>query len=158
MNESEFKFLGYRISEIKCNIDDSYDVRNREFSQSINVEKLFSNENDKLVNITLDILIKSEDETFNFFVSIKGNFLANENVPQDLFDRLASNNAPAILYPFARAIVATCTAQANIPAVILPAINFFKSPKEPTGETNNADSKRPGNKSDEQIDNTPATL
>ncbi len=45
-------------------------------------------------------------------------------MPDELFETLYKQNAPAILYPFARAIVTSYTSQMNIPAIILPTLNF----------------------------------
>ncbi|MCC7430596.1 protein-export chaperone SecB [bacterium] len=44
-----------------------------------------------------------------------------------LFEKMSNENAPAILLPFARAIITSFTAQANIPPIILPLLNLTKS-------------------------------
>ena len=44
----------------------------------------------------------------------------------DLFSTMANQNAPAILYPFARAIMASYTAKASIAPILLPTVNFTK--------------------------------
>lgn len=128
MEESKFKFYGYRVSKVSFTLEDSYKVQNEEFNQNIEVACNYDTENNRLVEVKLDITINSKDNALNFFVSIKGGFEADKDVSDELFDYLSKHNAPAILYPFARAIITNYTAQANIPPIILPAINFAKKP------------------------------
>lgn len=129
IKESEFKFLGYRISIIQCEIDDKFDTLKSKFSHSINIHQFRDKNNDRFVEIALDIEIKEEENTFHFFMRIKGGFQADNDMPQELFEIMATQNAPAILFPFARAIITTYTAQANIPPIILPSINFARIPQ-----------------------------
>jgi preprotein translocase subunit SecB len=129
MKESEFKFLGYRISFIECNIQDNFGKQPEKISQSINIENNFSIENSKFVEVVLNVEVKSESNNFSFKLKIKGGFQASNEMSDDLFKNLAKNNAPAILYPFARSIITSYTAQANIPPVILPTVNFTTQDK-----------------------------
>ena len=132
---SEFKFLGYRVSRINFELkDDFYSHPIGNFNQAIEIQQNFSQDNERFVEIILNIKITNEKETFNFTLSIKGGFEAIKEMPEELFKSLYTVNAPAILYPFARAIITTYTAQANIPPVILPAVNFMPNSKEKTKE------------------------
>lgn len=125
MNESSFKFLGYRISQINCRIEDGYGKAQENINQKINIENYFNQDNKKLVEVVLNITVKSDTNNFDFFLKIKGGFLASDDINDDDFQKLAQNNGPAILFPFARSIITSYTAQANIPPIILPTINFF---------------------------------
>lgn len=124
MNESEFKFLGYRISRIECTIKDEFGKEPEKISQSINIENNFSTDNKRFVEVVLNINVKSESDNLFFFLKIKGGFQASEEMPDELFKTLSKYNGPAILFPFARSIITSYTAQANIPPVILPTVNF----------------------------------
>ncbi|MBD3338861.1 MAG: hypothetical protein GF353_07125 [Candidatus Lokiarchaeota archaeon] len=124
MKESDFQFLGYRVSNISLNIKNEYNPRIRNFSQNVDIHLNFSQENKRFVEVALNISIENESKDFSFFISIKGGFQAHENMTDDLFQTMSKQNAPAILYPFARAIITNYTVQANIPPIILPAINF----------------------------------
>jgi preprotein translocase subunit SecB len=122
--ESKFQFLGYRVSEIHCEIQDSFDPQESKLSQSIEIQQSYDKDRDRFVEIMMDVSLESKDKSFKFFIRTKGGFIGNEGMPQELFEKFSSQNAPAIMYPFIRAIIATYTAQANIPPIILPAINF----------------------------------
>ena len=58
---------------------------------------------------------------FEMTVSLTGKFECEGEEPEKF-----SKNAIAILYPYVRAIVSTYTANANVNALILPAINVNK--------------------------------
>lgn len=124
MQESEFRFLGYIISFIECNIQDDFGKQPEKISQSINIENNFTTENNKFVEVVLNIDVKSEANNFSFKLKIKGGFQASDEMPDELFKNLSKQNAPAILYPFARSIITSYTAQANIQPIILPTVNF----------------------------------
>jgi preprotein translocase subunit SecB len=124
MKESDFRFLGYRISKIDCMIQDGFGKEPEKISQTIDIENNFSTENHRLVEVVLNINVKSESGNLIFFLKIKGGFQASNEMTDDLFKILSKQNAPAILFPFARSIITSYTAQANIPPVILPTVNF----------------------------------
>ena len=129
MNEqklSKFKFLGYKVTKIECQIEDDFALNPEKINQEINVENNFNNENKKFVEVVLNITVRSESNKFKFFLRLKGGFLAEDDVSEETLKILAEQNAPAILFPFARAIVSTYTAQANIIPIILPLVNFTK--------------------------------
>ena len=65
---------------------------------------------------------------FQLFISLTGHF-AFENPEDDQVDTnlkevILKRNTAAILFPFLRAIASTVTANANIPALLLPVLNF----------------------------------
>lgn len=125
MNESSFKFLGYRISQITCRIEDGYGKVQENINQNINIENNFNKDDKNFVEVVLNITVKSDTNNFEFFIKIKGGFLASDDIKDEDFQKLSQQNGPAILFPFARGIITSYTAQANIPPIILPTINFF---------------------------------
>ncbi len=130
MNESEFKFLGYRISKIDSAIDDDFGKEPEKISQTVSIENNFSSEHKRFVEVVLNITVKAESARLFFFIKIKGGFQASDEMSDELFHTLSKQNGPAILFPFARSIITSYTAQANIPPIILPTINFTNQEKK----------------------------
>ena len=129
---SDFKFLGYVVSKVEFELKNEFFTQNDfKYDQAIDIQQNFNAENNRFVEVLLNIKIANEKESFNFLLSIRGGFEANKEMPEELFRSLYTVNAPAILYPFARAIITTYTAQANIPPIILPAVNFMPNPPMP---------------------------
>jgi len=129
MEESSFKFLGYRIPEISFRLSDTYGKTQESLVQEINVENNFHQSKARFVEVVLNITVKTESENLYLFLKIKGGFQAEETMPEELFQITARQNAPAILFPFARSIITSYTALVNIPPIILPTINFVNPPK-----------------------------
>ncbi|MEI7811773.1 MAG: protein-export chaperone SecB [Ignavibacteria bacterium] len=129
MEKSQFLFLGYRISRIDFNLTDDFNPNQFEIKFDVNHKQNFFTDKPGLVEVVLDITVKSTDGRLSFFLTIKGGFQAESSISKELLSSLAKINAPAILFPFARAIITSYTAQANIPAIILPAINFAAPPE-----------------------------
>jgi preprotein translocase subunit SecB len=123
MKESEFRFLGYRVSKVNIDLKDEYKP-NEELENSISIENRFTPEDNRFVEVVFNLYITSPKNTFDLSLQIKGGFLGNEKMSDELFETLYKQNAPAILYPFARAIVTSYTSQMNIPPIILPTLNF----------------------------------
>ncbi len=124
MKESGFKLLGYRIQKIDFDISDHYGKEPENLSQEINIENNFSKEKPRTVEVVLNITVKAQTGSLNIFVKLKGIFEAQDSMSEETFQILAKQNGPAILFPFARAIITSYTAQANIPPVIMPTVNF----------------------------------
>ena len=124
MQESQFNFLGYRISKFSCEISDNFGREKESFSQTIEVKDNFDKKDNRFVEVIMSLDVKTKSKTFLFSLEIKGAFKASKKMTDELFVKLSKYNAPAILFPFARALIASCTAQANIPAVVLPIINL----------------------------------
>ena len=131
--ESEFKFLGYRVTKIALDIKNEFFVQHEsKFNTAIDIQQNFVEQNNRFVEVVLNIKVTDEQGNFDFILLVRGGFEASKEMPDELFRALATVNAPAILYPFARAIVTTYTAQANIPPIFLPAVNFMPAPPEAT--------------------------
>ncbi len=78
---------------------------------------------------SVSIMPTEEDPApFELYVSITGHFAIRESeedpIDAGLKDRILTKNTAAILFPFLRAIVSAVTVNANIPALILPVLNF----------------------------------
>ena len=123
---TQFKFLGYRISNFSFHIRDKFGTSPIEFKQEINIQKMVSPEDKRLLNIRLDVSVFAEDNSLELKIELIGAFQGHLEMSDDLFERVSNQNAPAILYPFARAFIVSMTAQANIPPIILPVVSLTK--------------------------------
>jgi preprotein translocase subunit SecB len=126
LEESKFKFLGYRISRVDLNINDDYEPKENK-KIDINTKYLIDKNNSNMVVVIMEVLVETNKKDFKLYIQIKGFFQKDSNMDDNLFTKLYTQNAPAILFPFVRAIVSTYTAQANIPPILLPSINFSKN-------------------------------
>lgn len=125
MKESDFRFLGYHIAEIHFNLEDEYFSEGKgTIDPKIEIVRKFQPDKNRFVQVILKIILETKNKSFLFRLVIKGSFQANENMSDSLFERMSLQNAPAILYPFARSIITSYTAQANIKPIILPSVNF----------------------------------
>lgn len=81
---------------------------------------------------TLSVEISPTDDNpapFELYISITGHFAledADDPLEANLREVILKQNTAAILFPFLRAIVSTVTANANIPSLLLPVLNFTK--------------------------------
>ena len=130
MKESSFQFLGYKVTKINYSIDESFGKKLDKLSREVNVKKVIDKKNNRFVEIVLNIKITSKSKKFKLIFQIKGGFLAQRSMPDEIFKKLCDQNAPAILFPYARAIISNITVQANIFPIILPTINFIAPEKK----------------------------
>lgn len=124
VTESDFRFLGYRVTEFNLKIGDKFGEKPEQIRNNIEIQQRFSTENKRLLEIVLNIRTESDSKELSLFFSIRGGFKASDDMSDKTFNKLAMQNAPAILFPFARSIIASCTAQANIAPIFLPIVNL----------------------------------
>lgn len=126
IENKEFRFLGYRITSYSFQVRDGFDSSARDITQEINIQKKTSPESPRTVDIKLFVGVTAKDASLELKIELVGKFQAHPEMPENLFEKISNQNAPAILYPFARAFIASMTAQANIPPIILPIVNLSK--------------------------------
>jgi len=113
MKNSDFQLLKYKVLKIKFSIADNWSpIKDKTLHQSIEVKTNFSNIDKHIVEVVLKISIKTTSGSITFEMEIKGQFRRAEGILDDLFHVLANQNAPAILFPFARSIITSYTALA----------------------------------------------
>lgn len=122
MQDSEFRFLGYRVHEV------SYRLDKKPLAEKVNIRidahHHFRSEDSRFVEVELECEVKTEDEGFVLSVTMCGGFKASDAMSDELFKNVSHVSAPAVLYPFLRAFVSTLTAQAGIQAITLPLVNL----------------------------------
>ncbi|MBU9790338.1 protein-export chaperone SecB [Lentilactobacillus sp. IMAU92037] len=128
---SILRFNGYKVQEMAYKRNAHYQPANKQIELDPKITtKIDITDND--INITLTVMIGSLEKgsmPFQVSCSIIGNFTYNPdedntNIGIDTFVR---HNAVAILYPYARAIIATLTTTSNeFPGYNMPTINVAK--------------------------------
>ncbi|WP_125710678.1 protein-export chaperone SecB [Companilactobacillus zhongbaensis] len=127
------EFKGYTVNEMNYKKNPNYIPGS---SKKISLNPTFSSDNDisdNEIHVNLDIKVGSLKETsipFEASCSVQGLFEYNPNEDEDDIgiDTFLRNNALAILYPYARAIIATLTTSSNeFPGYNLPTVNITKA-------------------------------
>lgn len=128
---SILRFNGYKVQEMAYKRNAHYQPAKKQIELDPKITtKVDITDND--INITLTVMIGSLEKgsmPFQVRCSIIGNFTYNPvedntNIGIDTFVR---RNAVAILYPYARAIIATLTTTSNeFPGYNMPTINVAK--------------------------------
>ena len=124
MKKSSFRFLGYKVKKIELEIKEGFGTEKETISHKLEIINNFDKRNKRFVEVSLYIRIFSKNNNFKLLFEMKGGFIADEGVSDEVFKVLCQQNAPAILYPFARSIISNYTTLANIPPINLPIINF----------------------------------
>ena len=82
-----------------------------------------------IVELSFNATAKEGDEKlFNLSAGYKGVFVYAAQTESHLITSFAKINAPAIIYPFLRASIASITLAVGVPPMSLPVINFTKFP------------------------------
>ncbi len=122
--QSVLRFIRYEVNEIYFKNNGNFKLNKEGTPIDLKIIPTVDIE-DNNMNITLQIVIfegaEQNNKPFDMKVNITGYFMAEGCNPETL-----KANAIAILYPYARAIVSTYTANANITPLILPTINVNK--------------------------------
>ena len=71
---------------------------------------------------------EGEEKIFNLSAGYRGVFAYTETSEPQSIAGFAKTNAPAIIYPFLRASIASMTLAAGVPPMTLPVINFTTFP------------------------------
>lgn len=80
-------------------------------------------ENDKKFQLNLEVVVTEENDRFKAIVVIIG-FFEFFDIPESQLTNYFYTNAPAILFPYVRAYVASLTALSGMETVNLPPINM----------------------------------
>ncbi len=125
MGTQELLLLRYQVDKVEFAFNETFDFA---ATESIELNQKFGREFKKIdddhCKVTIGLFIdeiENQPTPFTLKVEISGIFELKdwENNMQNLM----KTNTIAILYPFLRALVATLTANVNIPPYILPVFN-----------------------------------
>ncbi len=126
---SVLRFKNYRVEELSFKNTPVAEGQH-EFELHPRFEQKIVETGENRYDVHLSVEITSTEEhimPFSLKAAIVGDFTINdpgEEVDQDVKDNILQRNTVSILFPFLRSIVATVTTTANIPALILPVMNF----------------------------------
>ena len=116
-------FLGYDVLKIDFKKNENYNGESVELDTDLSVNIKTNKDNSKMaVEMTIKIFDDEKMEyPFRLEVIVVGQFESDGDVKKNVREFQA--NAVAILFPYVRALVTNCTANANVVPLILPTIN-----------------------------------
>lgn len=125
---SVLKFNGYRIAKMSYQRNEDYYSTTNQITLSPKPQTVIDLAGNEIkVSLTITVgSLKDKTVPFEVVCTIVGSFTyqPDEDGNQVGLDNLVRNNAVAILYPYARAIIATLTANSGeFPSYNLPTIN-----------------------------------
>lgn len=125
---AKLHFVGHRITDLEFHVSDQFQRTGHEqFDQTVDVQNNIDTAN-KRIEVSMKCTVDARSGNFKAMVHLKGLFQGDQDIHEPLLTKFATQNAPAILFPFARATVASLTAQANIPVMYLATVNFADGP------------------------------
>ncbi len=123
--ESVLRFNKYVVNEVLFKKNESYIQEDKETSIDFNIyTHTTKNGNNMEVKLNTQVFYEAKKNNYPFEMQIiiTGYFTEVNNTENTNYEP----HAISILYPYIRAIVSTYTANANVNALILPAINVNK--------------------------------
>lgn len=126
--KSVLSFVDYNVEEVVFKNNRNFEDTGKPINIDFNINHQTHIEGNKM-NIQLEVKVFENMDKNNYPFSIKCN-IQGEFIIQGEDIKKFEINAIAILYPYARAIISTYTANSNIPTLILPPINVNKVIKE----------------------------
>lgn len=126
------EFVSYWISDLHfVRRTDFIEGKPEKLDINLNITPGLAEDGKNIAELTMAVEAKTESGTISLSVTITGLFRGADDLPLDAFHKYVTSYGPAILFPFARAIISSVSVQANIPAIIIPTVNFTKvTPKQ----------------------------
>lgn len=126
-NKSDFKFDKYIIRDSKLSINQDDKLNADELSLEIIPKGVKYAE--KFI-LTLNVIIKDDNDKFDLNISIDGYFTFRENISPQEISKYFILNAPAIMFPYIRGYITMLTSLSGIGTITLPLLNLVKLSKE----------------------------
>ena len=130
--KSVLEFKNYIVKNIDLKLNEDFDNEGEAISLDLNVgrqiEYIAIPEGTKILtglNIKIFDKAKENNYPYELEVSIVGEFFT-KNTNEAEVKLFAELNSVTILFPYLRALVSTITTNANLPTLVLPAINVNK--------------------------------
>lgn len=122
------RFQDYKVTKVEYQMNTDFVWGEEAIDVQMNTESETSISRDgKKMILKLTLRIFDDEEKnypFRMIVEVQGAFALISDEQENIQKYYA--NALSILYPYARAIVSTYTANANIEPLILPTVNIWK--------------------------------
>ena len=126
MQEAALQLLKYKVDKIEFNLNENYKIiQGTSIELNQNLERIISKIDENTLQVTLkyDIYnLENKQVPFTMSIIISSVF-SLLNWEQENNKEIAMVNTVAILFPFMRSLIATITANANVPPYILPVLN-----------------------------------
>lgn len=130
---SSFKFKDYRVDFISLESNETFEENNLDIE---NIEEIMDFDynikafNDVEKEVTLILEIGNTNKLpYRLKLNLTGLFefeVESNNLDNEKIERLFKQNAIAILFPYARALVSNYTSVSNLAPFNIPAINIIK--------------------------------
>lgn len=122
--QSKLIFEDYIVNKVELNNNLNCDSEKIEVEFDINSEVEFTNDNEFLLKLSIEIFKDAEKNNYPFNLKIEFvGIFSVEDVSQEEKMDYAEKNSVAILFPYVRALVTNYTAASNLDPLILPPIN-----------------------------------
>ncbi|WP_320051958.1 protein-export chaperone SecB [uncultured Acetobacteroides sp.] len=122
VKKSAFRFDDFFINEVQTKIENRHFDGEIELGMNLSGSSVLRNSKSQL-ELTIILRVEAEDY-FNISISTVGLFTTSFVEGDEKFESYLYTNAPAILFPYIRAAIASITAQCGIPPVRLPLMNL----------------------------------
>lgn len=135
------EFSGYEVNTIDFKLSETFGG-NKEVEMKPELQISVAEVGEDAYNVKLSFSLTSTEENelpFDMHVTMTGHFrfCADETAEEaEIREKIMRENTVAIMFPFLRSIVASLTATANIPPLVLPVINIVKAFEENAFEKN----------------------
>jgi preprotein translocase subunit SecB len=131
---SQFTFLGYHVRRVVLDIPEALDGPVGKLNIRINVAPKYAEAVTRQAEVAVEVTVSNTAGKLSLTAVVVGRFKAPDDTDLVQFHALCERNAPAVLYPFVRALIATFTAQAGVPTILLPTVNFARKPLKKQAE------------------------
>ena len=125
-DRSVLRFEKYLVKSISFEINENYEKEDKKLKLDFDFDaKTDVKDNNLVVELGVNIFENAKEKKYPFemMIVLKG-FFSIEGKENSVNISVFEKNAIAILFPYLRAIVSTYTANANVPPVLLPAMNI----------------------------------
>ena len=135
MKESNFKIDGKpKLIQIKFETNKEYDFEDAialEINNNVNViRNSDGNPHQAIVNLTVGVFSTKDlkEVPFKIEMAIEGSFTWDEDLQKNtkLLNNMLKQNSPAILYSYLRPLITMITAEADMPPLVIPLMNFVE--------------------------------
>lgn len=124
-NSGVISFEGYKVKQVEFKLNENYNASEVTIDMQIGAEINIDRDTQEMtVDLNLFIFKDAIEKNYPFemVLCLRGSF-GFEGEIQDKIEKYQAN-ALAILFPYARALVSTYTANSNVSPLILPTINI----------------------------------
>ena len=129
MTESVFQFTNPALSKMEFLINEGFDNNITEVQMKMNISVNVSKSEDgnkALVSLICEIGEKSNEVPLWICAEENADFKWNDEISEDLEEKLLHQNAPSLLLSYLRPIVSQLTAATRYGAYNIPFVNFTK--------------------------------